>query len=272
MTDIFLRPGLHDTADAVKAFLANERGVTKIRMEETIDPRVLFKPTLSGKILGGLVCVEVSETFFPATLDSFVTDCLAHGLPVKLFVACPASPTGKIDQSAISRAANLGVGCLLVTDGAVTVIREANDLSLFIESPKVSVFTGPFREAVANAFATYMGGNPAKGLGALCDTIELVIRRVAIWAKKKGIIPPANNLNLETGPLHNVIQVLMKYHVLADALLGKCLGMTEFRNASSHPPLLLSALVRRNTRLKNNFLYSLQLLEDLLASSKGRRR
>lgn len=267
----FLQPGLRDTADSVRSYLSTEWGVTGIKTEAEIDPQVSLKPTLSGRAAGGFVCVEVSESFYPGTLDAFVTDCVMHGIPAKLYVACPSSNTGKIDQQAIRRAASVGVGCLLVTDGATQVIRPASDLSLFVGAPRASAFSGRYRQDVAQAYETYIGGNPAKGLATLCDTIELIIRKVAKWAKAQGRIPRSNTLNLDTGKLYRVIKLLMKHQILHDVLLGRCLAMTGYRNTSSHHPANLEALVRRNSRLKGDFLTALQLLEDLLVASKGKR-
>src|SRR6266571_8543338 len=140
MTYEFLQSGLWPVAEAVRTFLRESRGVSKLRVEDSIHPSVSLRPTMSGKIAGGIVCVEVSETFFPDQLNALVSDCLAHGLPVQLFVACPASITGKIDEVAIRRASRLGVGCMVVTNTVVEVIREPLDLSLLIDDSKTKLF------------------------------------------------------------------------------------------------------------------------------------
>jgi hypothetical protein len=271
MTYQFLQSGLWPIAELVKTFLRDNRGVTSIRAEESIHPRVSLRPTLSGKIPGGIVCAEVSETLFPDQLNAFVSDCLAHGLPVQIFAACPASPSGKIDEVAIRRASSLGVGCMLVANKEVEVIREPLDLSLFVDDSKTKSFPGKYRRSVAEAFMTYRGGNPVKGLATLCDTIELILRKVAKRAKATGAILPTNRLDLEKGPLHDVIEVMTSRQVLDRVLLARCLAMTEYRNESSHAPKNMSALIRRNQRLRNNFYTALQLLEDLLSSIRGMR-
>ena len=228
-------------------------------------------PTFMGTSATGVrVCIEVNESFYPITMNEFVADCIKMGLPVKLYTAVPANPNKTIDQTSIQRAEKFGVGCLLVDNGRITVLREALDLSLLLteDEKNISKFPKKFRLELNTAISTYENGDPKKGVSNVFDTIEGIIRNVAIQAKANGTIPAANTLDLKRAPWVNVMMAMQSQSVLNDVFLSRCIGSSTTRNYTSHPAKNLKEIQKMHKRLRTNYNYSIDLLKDLIEEAK----
>ncbi len=268
MTDTFLSSELHGIADEVQAYLRNNMGIRKINVESPI-PNVEISPTLNGKSSNGyLVWVEVSESTYPSTLDSLISDSFTNDLPVKIYVANPASDTKKINQKEVRRLSKKGIGYLIVSSDGVEVIREALELSLFLPEAPIKLIPRRHRPAINEAWNTYRNGNPVKGVVGVCDEIEDRIRKIAKKAKKCGAIPLSCRVNLDKGSLENVIDQLKKHSIFTKKLSGKCYALTDIRNDSSHPPKNYEKRKIRHKKLKTNFNWSIDLLKELHEADK----
>ena len=261
----YLPEELRPIADAVCSYLKDNRGVRTIHVESIIDPRIQYKPTISGNTNRGyLTCVDVSPSPYPPALDAFVLDCIKFGLPVKLYVANPESKSGAVDERAIRRASSLGVGRIIISGDRIEVTNEALELSLIIQEIDTKIYPKKCRTGISDAISTYQNGNPVKGVSDICDQLEEIIRKIAIKAKGKGMIPSSNKLNLERGALANVIQLMTKHQVIRSApLLARCLAITHIRNDSDHPPANYQRRIKRHGRLRTHLNTALDLLKDL---------
>ena len=175
----YLSQELHEPADLVYNFLKNIRAIRAIEVEMKIDDRVNFGPTFSGNSgLGYKVCVEVSNSIYPNTLEAFVADCITLGLPIKLYVAIPVQEGEKLDFNLIKRASRFGVGIVTIKNNKVEVLHEALELSLLVQCVDLKEYPKKNREEINNALNTYQNGNPVKGVATICDIIEGKIRKI----------------------------------------------------------------------------------------------
>src|SRR5262249_31120396 len=113
-----LASSLTETADATAKFLREELGLTGLRIEEAIHPRVSYRPTLHAQNREhSIICVEVSDTAYPPSLDQLVLDCKNLSLPAKIYVAMPTSAEDSAYKENTIRAHRSGVG-LIQVDGS----------------------------------------------------------------------------------------------------------------------------------------------------------
>jgi len=83
------------------------------------------------------------------------------------------------------------------------------------------------------------------------------------------VIPPY--WNYESSPkdsLANIIKLLIDRHVLNDILLHRCIGITQVRNDSDHPPKSYEKRIKRHERLRTNLNNTLDLVSDLIEEKK----
>lgn len=284
MSYSFLAPPLQPTADAAKKYFKDKRGISKFKIEETIEPSIDYRPTLSAIAPDQhYICIEVSTSPYSNTLDAFVLDCMNQGLPVKLYVAMPKGPGGKEFKTKLQRAKRHGVGVFEVDGTSGEMIQEALSLSLTgLRPADPREFPSKFRSDVSDAETSFRNGNPAKGCSLLYDEIEALTRRIAIKTKakgywrslKKGERPP--KINLEKGPWATVMRILMEHldykkcscPGLDDTLLARVRGLTAHRNESGHKPRSHNELKKRNRELRTRFENAVDILLDLITATK----
>lgn len=268
----YLSEELRPSADKVYAHLRDRMGLKAIQVE-SVDFEASPAPTFCGETRNKFkICVEVNYSFFPNTLNEFVVDCLRNGFPVKLYSAVPANPNNTIDQTSIQRAGKLGVGCFLIESGKITVLREAQDLSLLLTEDERDLTKIPskFRAELYTAISTYEGGDPKKGVSNIFDLIEGIIRNIAIRAKRNGAIPSSNNLDLKRDAWVAVMKAMQRHNVLDDVFLSRCIGSSHARNFTSHPPKNFTQWLNMHKRLRTNYNLSMDVLRDLLIEAKAK--
>lgn len=265
MTYTFLSPSLHSTADKVKLFLTNMNGIRRVNIEIPVAEQITISPTLWGvSPRGFLICVEVSEGPYPLTMDTLILDCITSALPIKVYVAKPASKSAEKDEQLMRRLSEKGGGLIIVSDTDVQILLPAIELSLLIPEISFHTISKTLRPAVREAYNTYKNGDPVNGVKAICEEVEAYIRKIAKKFKRRGIIPPNCNLNFDRCPLANVIDQLNINNCIRNkALLGRCSAVTEVRNNSDHPPINLTRRKARHLKLKTNFNWALSLLMEL---------
>ena len=174
MTYRSLPESLRPVADAAAAHLRRDRGTRAFKVEESIHPDA-DRPTLHVETRDHhLLCIEPCDgPEFPINVERFVSDCARLVLPVRLFVAVPPDPGGKI----LTRAMSTGVGVLEVTGARVTSRLEPLSLALAGLRPvERDAFPAKYREALASAETTFRRGDPANGCANVYDVIEALSR------------------------------------------------------------------------------------------------
>ncbi len=267
-------PDLILMADRVYTYAKSHMLLSGLKIE-TLDFDASPATTFSGNSrLGYKVCIEVHQSPFPKTVESFISDCMKHNFPVKLYIAIPEAGNESLDTSLVKRANDFGVG-LIIVGKRIRLINDALELSLLISDVDLHAYPKKLRPELSQAIRTYQNGDPVKGVSNLCDVVEHAIRKIAKQSKGNGNgkIPLADTLDLENGSLANVIKKMIQHSVLNDVVLASCLGLTSVRNDTSHPPKEFKQRVKRHLRLKTNFNHTLNILTDLLidANLKGYR-
>jgi len=214
MTYRALPAHLHSMADHVRAYLARERGVVGIAVEQEVHPDLSLRPTLHGRTRDHhLACVEVTDAGYTDALDAFVLDCQRLGLPTKLLIAVPAGNPTDI-RPLLRRARLRGVGVLEVqAGGRCTPLSNALSLSLTgVRRSDNKRFPVRYLPALSDAEDTFLNGDPVKGCSRLYDEIEALTRRLAGRATTRGLFvaaaagttPPNSN----KGPWKQVLEYL----------------------------------------------------------------
>lgn len=281
-----LSEALRPVARSTARYFSDNWGVSRFRVEEALPTtNVARRPTLHAVTRDKqILCIEVSESPFPRGLDSFVLDCINNCVPMRLFIAVPASSSNDNFKADLARARNCGVGVLEVSDNEVTKLCDALSLSLVSVRPVTARdFPKKYRMALSRAYGTFRDGDPVKGCSTVYDEVEALSRRVAEKTQKKGLwhaLKPgekAPKINFETAKWSTLIRILMehldhkKHKSLTQSLLGSLLGLTTARNESSHKIKTVSDLVRRDKRLKTRFENAIDILSDLIRATKSLR-
>jgi hypothetical protein len=276
-------PGLIKTADTVKRHMIDQWGIKPnlivVEREVILKAARSLRPTFQALGQDHLICVEVSESVYPAQIDQFVGDCHVSGLPVELWVAIP--DTQKIEAKHLNRATETGVGILLV-GSTCRASKPAVMLSLAgVRDPDSSTYPRALRQAVDRAYSTFMQGDPVKACSAIYDEIEGLTRRIAIKASKmkywkKGTIvtpPDASNPKQNFKPiaefLHNHFDAKASKAIGLDGyLLADVVATAGHRNDVSHPPKSADARRQRDQRCRTRFESACDLLRQLSVAAK----
>lgn len=285
MNYLALPAHLHSTADAVIALCKLQFGAapTSIKIEKPIVANIGFVTTLHAQLKDHhILCVEVSDKAYTPSLDPFVLECKNGTLPVRLYVASPATESASF-QSDLIRAKRNGVGVISVTESGAVVLADAVSLSVSgVRHPDLKKYPLKYRQAVSEALSTFQSGNPSKGCSVLYDEIEALTRRIAKKAQKqqkwkKGVqAGPAKSPVDPTAAWAKVTrQLLDNYDAfgagaseLNDALFGRVLGTTAHRNESGHKPRSTKDLRRRDAQLRTRFEGAADLLLELITAAR----
>jgi hypothetical protein len=278
---------LYATAEAAQKFFKGEKGLTRFKIEEPIDPNVEYCPTLSVITRDYcIVCIEVSEFAYSNPLDAFVLECKNRNLPVKLFVAKPKASNDPDFKKNLQRAKSRGVGLIELDDVGGEIIEEALILSLTgLRDFRPNTFPIKYRNAISDACSTFRNGNPLKACSMIYDEIEALTRRIADKTRQKGFWrapkpgQKAVKINIETQPWAKVVEVLMdnlEYRKcgcpdLNDALLSRIRGITSHRNDAGHKPRTGRERVGLDTKLRTRFETAVDLLSETIAASRALR-
>ena len=282
MTYKALAESLRSVADQAEIFFRKSRGVSGFKVESAIHPEIGC-PTLHAQTRDHhLLCVEVSESPYPATLDRFVLDCVRLGLPVKLFIAVPkpTDPRPSGYDKELSRARDCGVGVVEIEGETIKVVQEPVPLSLSgLRQVDRKDFPQKYREMLAQAESTFRQGNPAKGCSEIYDEIESLSRRIAEKTLVKGmwISAPGPGFNFKKDAWANVVRTMIKRldyakaNQISESLLARILGLTSHRNDTNHKPANKKHLMRRDRELRTRFENAVDLLAELVNASRSLR-
>lgn len=290
MTFRFLQTHLWPTAEIVASnYLGDELGLTSVKIEESIDKDIEFRPVLSVRRKDHhVVCVDVSDTPMPDRILRFVLQCQHQHFPALLYVAYPSGGelTGLESQLALARASGVGILAVDHEVDRITVLNTPLSLSLSgLRGIKASEFTGKLRIPVKDAETTFRNGDPNKGCSNVYDEIEDLTRRVAIRVHKKGYVtkqlPNPEDLSGKM-PWASILTYLRanlsreaakadgrNLDQLTDVMLNRLIGITAYRNDSNHKPRSMRALRERDSRLRTRMEDAVDALKDLSNATKS---
>jgi len=185
-----LAEGLRDPATQVITFLRQQRGHSKVWVEEELV-RGLPKPTLRAHTTEKeIVCVEFSETeCYPWGLARLAEDFKSAELPVKLYIALPSTAQNVTFPAEFGRARRQGIGVMLVEPaGTVNILNEPISLLLTqLRRIDMTAYPKPLRERLSQAQNTFLAGNPPKGCSDLYDLLEEITRKIVVAARRRGL-------------------------------------------------------------------------------------
>jgi hypothetical protein len=275
---------LQPTAEAVAGFLKDDRGLSKLRVEEPVGYDIDYRPTfqtVSPEYHD--VWVEIGEGPYLSSLDSVVLYCVTHSLPVKLYVGFQAGVSATEYKTKIDEARRNGVGAIEVVAGNCVVIHEAVLLSLSgVRLEDRKKFPPKYRSNLSTAEGTFKNGDPAKGCSLVYDEIEALSRKMTKkvvakgWLKPTSVWPP--RLDIEKAPWANVMETLIERADFSQFPAGLKRGMlirvaavTDLRNETGHKPRSREDRMRRDRELRTRFESSMDLLRDFIAATRSLR-
>lgn len=195
---------LHALADQTANYFVKKRGVraASIKVEQPIDSDLPYRPTFTARTSDHhTLCIEVSESAYNNSLDTFVLRCMHQGLPVKLFIAIPKGTHDPEYSRKLSAAKTRGVGVLEVNDHSVDVVQEAIALSLAGVRPiAAQEFPAKLRESLNRAETAFRTGSPDKACSLVFDEIENICRAAGRKTYDDGHWNGTVNFKFDSGP------------------------------------------------------------------------
>ena len=281
MNFVYLPNGLVPTAILAIDYFRDNHGIGSFRIEEEIGPTLQYRPTLQAMTPDHyFLCVEVSESPYPALLEPVVLDCVTQGLPVKLYVAFPSDPTPADYKARVDRARAHGIGVLEISPTQAQIIHPSLPLSLAGLRPRPKKeFPARYRSALAVAEDTFKNGSPAQGCLLIHQEIEQLSRRIAKKTQTKGLwraLKPnekAPRFTVKTA-WARVMEIVIdhldfnKCPTPDKSLLNRIAGMTTHRNDSGYKPESLKALIKRDREVRTRFENAVDTLFDLIQQSR----
>ncbi|MEO7418829.1 MAG: hypothetical protein ABI163_17340 [Thermoanaerobaculia bacterium] len=280
-----LDPSLFSIAEQARQYFTKKRGLGSFNIEVPVLDASGLRPTLSAVDSDKyVVCIEVRETIYHPALDTFILDCKNRGLPIKLYIAVPASKEDAAFKADVRRASENGIGVLSVEDSRVQAIREALYLSLTgIRPVDADAFPRRYRGPLTEAEEAFRGGNPVKGCGMVFDEIEALTRTLAkktfnrgLWRSGKLTKPP---LRFDKDSWQLVTEKLVEEidpqkvgcPNLTRPLFGTILGLVPHRNESGHKVRDTQARLKRDAELRTRFEHARDVLKSLVDATKSLR-
>jgi hypothetical protein len=289
MSFTILPPTLHETAFAAKRYFGKDHGATHFQFETEVEPELGLRPTLSARLGDGcILCVEVSVKAYSNSLDTFVVECCARGIPVKLYVVRQAAKKDRDFAANLKTAKSRGVGVIEISGSTTTVYAEAVSLSLFaLRRCDLGKIPKPKRDPIRQAERTFLDGNPVKGCQALCEELEAVTRSFAIRSHAEGWWRPPHpgeqkpKTKLSNGPWASVLRDLAQFLELGgskpcktkcpdmnESLIASARGLTDPRNKTSHKPPSVTKIKERDRKLRIWFETASDLLKEWYDATK----
>jgi len=268
----------------VRSFFDDDYGLRSIKVEESVDDDVNWRPTISVNTSDHhLLCVEVTDGAYTSALDHAVVQVMTKGLPVRLFIAFPSDESVDADKvlATFRTASDKGMGIIEVRkSGKCVVRRNAMRLSLAaVRRVERKALSRKYRQAFSDAESTFLNGDPAKGCSRVYDELEALSKRLGVRAEKLGWWNPGS-LNIETGPWARVLSGMIRDFSsnLRDVrgrcprfeinLLNAISGVTGHRNDAGHKPRSRRALITRDAQLRTRFEHATDLFVALQDSTK----
>jgi hypothetical protein len=277
MTYKFLLAQLWPVADGAAAFLKREWGIHGLKAEVAAYKEIPLLPTFRATMTDHhTLWVEVSDRPYPPHLDSVVSDCMLHGLPVRVVVAVSADRKGNQFHEDLARARTKAVGVIAVEGTSGELLANPLSQSLTGVHPITRRdFPSKFRFQLSQAESTFRQGDPAKGCDALYAITEDVSRKAAEGTFKKGYWrsgskPP----RFDKDPWDSVVKSLEKnldpaqYNEFGDNILHRIIGVTPYRNKVVHVPKSNAELRARDRMLRTRFEDAANILLELLNDVK----
>jgi len=281
MNFVYLPQSLVETAEGAAQYFKDDRGIGTFRVEQAVDPNLSYRPTLQAMTADHYyLCIEVNESPYPGILEPVVLDCVTQGLPVKLYVAFPASPLPPDYKTRVDRARNHGAGVIEVSPTRVQIIHPPLPLSLASLRPRQkSEFPPRYRSALAEAENTFKGGSPSQDCLLIQAEIEQLSRKIAKKTKSKALwrtLKPGETAPrlLDKTPWAKVMEMLINHldHNKCNSpdrsLLNRIAGMTAHRNEAGHKPNTLKALIKRDREARTCFESAVDTLYDLIVARR----
>jgi len=278
----YLADHLRSTGEAAARFFKTEQGISKFEVEAPIDKHLGYRPALGAMTRDyHHLCIEVSESPYPRSLDAVVLDIVNRALPVKLFVAFPGGTEPADYKQLVDRARTNGVGVVEIFPDRGEVIHQATPLSLMsVRRIEKGRFPLRYRAALSEAEAVFLSGSPSPGCQLIYQEIENLSRAIAektkalrLWrALRPGEKAP--RLNLRRGPWAKVLETLQghldpqKCSCIERALLNRIAGVTPYRNETGHRARNRVERMKRDKEIRTRFESACDLLLDLVNASK----
>jgi hypothetical protein len=283
MSYSFLSPPLHPVAENARAFLSDKWGIPKTRfaVEQKIVSGIAYGPTLSAPTADHhILCVDVSDKAYNASLDDFVLQCMHQHLPVKLFVAIPKDTIDPDYRTNLRKLSDRGVGLIEVADGHSHIVRQPLSLSLVtVSAIGLDRFPARMREHLQRAEQQFKDGSPVDGCSNILDLIEERTRNLARMASKRGWWKTPPTFNLDKVAWATLLKYMTAHLDVStagcncpeftDIFIAQLIGITASRNEVSHPPKDLHSRIRRDTRLRTRFEHGCNVLYDFIEATKG---
>jgi len=277
----FLAESLRPSANAVQRYFQQRWAIplSAFKAEEKMDKNVNYAPTLSARTTDHhILCVDVGDVIYRPSLDEFVLDCKNKDLPVKLFIAKPASANDPYYNVNHSKALSRGVGILLVDDdGDIQLIQQPLSLSLTNVRPIVLMdYPTGYRPSLSTAYDQFRQGYPSDACLKIASELEDHSRKIAAKLAKKGAWVTPAGVDISKCPWKNLMELLIKnypgirseYPRLTSDMLSRIVGIIHHRNQTGHKVKNTGQLIRRDRELRTRFENMCDILREFTAMAK----
>lgn len=240
------------------------------KIEIAINDVLQWRPTFSWEARTEVIVCEVSDRPNFKSLKGFFTDITTNNLYIRIIVASPEpSSIGITDyRHDLEELKKLGIGYICITDtGNDTFEFPGIPLPLYITQPDYDSYKKSLRPLIRQAYGLYMGGDPAHGVQDLGQTVENIMYKLGDQAINKGVLTsggyPSTVASGTYYPVANLIDDLMRTHVIDNGVLGRCRGFIDDRHNCSHRPKDIKEARLLVTILRNCWGDGLRILSEL---------
>jgi|GEM_PF-3158532 len=264
-----LSPHLHQIAESANRIIKTRYSLTTDGVvEESITADIPVRFTLHWKTKTHYIACEVSDRPFPRSIKQTFADIVASNYPIRIIIAYPKDTglNSKDYQDDINQCKKFGIGYLSIDNTGIGQIEyKGISLPLYIPYPSdFKKFNAKIKSNVQDCYDHYLlKGDPDVGLQQLGQIVERLIYTTGEQAKKAGQFTFSNFNPPEYISQGALINAMINENVLDNGILGRCKDFAKDRNSTSHKAKSITEARKIETKLKDNFITGLKILEDL---------
>jgi hypothetical protein len=269
-----LTSGNNFLREAARTYFANHYQNPAIKLDEQVDPKLFYSPSMQFKIHSHLlVLVEVSETPYPAILGLRRTDIEDLQVPIAVYCVCPEEAY-LANQADAKRLISHGFGLVTISsDGQAQ--RRAISIPLIQRisedefKNEVKSLPPAVRRRLVESYDRYNHSAPT-GVADVAEVIEGFILKAGKEAVKKAWIPAAKAKPGQPAATLDAMQASPQFITAAADIGSVRWYVSEYRNTSHHFPKNKAQAAVKYRDCRHAFIDGLKRINTFRNAMKAR--
>jgi hypothetical protein len=260
---------------AALAFARARFGRTGLKLEESIDPKIRWRPTFHLKASAALIAAfEYNDVLYPDALDGAMVDITSFDHPVTLYQLCPlTSFQDDKHQTRTRQLTDKGIGIITIDEDTNVVTLQSAGVPLGQYIPEeaftkaISGLSPRARVLFRSAYASFRA-NVGQGLQEAGQIVEAMIRQLHDHTTRVAGAAPVATVTAAANLTDNLYNNA-NYARYRGVLGGTRSFIGEYRNIASHPQRSAKDAIDKIRKCRAGLLQAVALATGLSAMARA---